>query len=46
MSLEKNRMEAERWFRTAEGDLDTAVIQSYESTQKAQSTNAADSIVS
>ena len=26
MSLEKNRIEAERWFLTAEGDLDTAVI--------------------
>jgi HEPN domain-containing protein len=26
MSLEKNRMEAERWCKTAEGDLDTAVI--------------------
>jgi HEPN domain-containing protein len=26
MSLEKNRMEADRWYRTAEGDLDTAII--------------------
>jgi hypothetical protein len=26
MSLEKNRQEAERWLKTAEGDLETAVI--------------------
>ena len=26
MSLEKNRLEAERWCKTNEGDLDTAVI--------------------
>ena len=26
MSLEKNRKEAQRWFETAEGDLETAVV--------------------
>jgi len=26
MSLEKNRREAERWLKTAEGDLETAVV--------------------
>ena len=26
MSLEKNRQEAERWLKTAEGDLETAAI--------------------
>ena len=26
MSLEKNRQEAERWLKTVEGDLDTAII--------------------
>lgn len=26
MSLEKNRQEAERWLKTAEGDLEAAVI--------------------
>jgi HEPN domain-containing protein len=26
MSLEKNRLEAERWLKTAEGDLETAVV--------------------
>ena len=26
MSLEKNRQEAERWLKTAEGDLETASI--------------------
>ena len=26
MSLEKNRQEAERWLKTSEGDLETAVI--------------------
>lgn len=26
MSVEKNRREAERWFNTAQGDLDSAII--------------------
>jgi len=26
MSVEKNRKEAERWFKTAKGDLDSAII--------------------
>ena len=26
MSVEKNTIEAKRWFQTAEGDLDTAII--------------------
>jgi HEPN domain-containing protein len=26
MSVEKNRREAERWFKTAQGDLDSAII--------------------
>jgi HEPN domain-containing protein len=26
MSIEKNKQEAERWFRTAQDDLDTAII--------------------
>ena len=26
MSVEKNRTEAERWIKTAEGDLETAVV--------------------
>jgi len=26
MSVEKNRREAERWFKTAQGDMDSAII--------------------
>ena len=26
MSVEKNRREAQRWFKTAQGDLESAVV--------------------